>query len=224
MQQLCGAERAGARIWTRTREARARRCFRCTHRAPTRRLTNLAPLAAPTTTIRRGHERRLGLHAQSFCAATCDSGGLNRRGAAGERLCLDSELAQTCAVSPPRFKLQARSSTHTSPALPSHTHQRSQNAYGAWGSGVGNAAAAAAAAPKPSGPAIERAFNVASNAAAALTGGGPAGAGGGSLAQREAELARREAALAQREAQLAHVAEAARPAVGLRSLNRACEG
>lgn len=80
-----------------------------------------------------------------------------------------------------------------------------QNAYGAWGGGVGTTAA-----PSPPKPAtgLAAAFNVsAGNAGAA------AAAGGGSLAQREAEIARREAELARREAALAQIAERAKPSV-----------
>ncbi|KAI8466091.1 MAG: scamp family-domain-containing protein [Monoraphidium minutum] len=81
---------------------------------------------------------------------------------------------------------------------------RAQNAYGAWGGGMGVATPSSSPSPVPTAPpAIANAFNVAGGAAAAAPGG---------VAQREAELARREADIARREAAMAQLAESVRPA------------
>ncbi|KIZ03332.1 hypothetical protein MNEG_4620 [Monoraphidium neglectum] len=100
----------------------------------------------------------------------------------------------------------AQGGSATAPPAPAEEAPRQQNAFGAWGGGVGTAAPAPAASPKPN--ALAAAFNIAPGG-----GGGGGGAGGGNLAQREAELARREAELARREAALAQIAENSKPSV-----------
>jgi hypothetical protein len=95
-----------------------------------------------------------------------------------------------------------------------------QQAYGAWGGGIGNTQPAPAAAaatggrggflgnfgrkqePAATAPPAIQAFNVSNGAAAA-----------GMTGSREADLARREAELARREAELQQLAADARPRV-----------